>query len=136
MGVWEDALREAAARRREEVQALERQRAQAAEQVRVLAEFVDGMRRLAVQPRRHPFLVVKGDPEAGRYRASHRHKITGWDVGANVVVTPDGSVYDMKDPDREPCELRRPQIFRQPDGSSQSLTELLDQALERAEQSQ
>ncbi|GFG50405.1 hypothetical protein CQY20_06920 [Mycolicibacterium agri] len=133
MGVWEDALREAAAQRREEVQALQRQRAQAAEQARVLGEFLDGMRRLGVKPRPHPFLVLKGLPELGRYRRSHRHKIIGWEVCPNVVVTPEGEVYDLKDQDREPCDLRRPLTFPQPDGFSRSLTELLRQELARAE---
>ena len=134
MGVWEDALREAAAQRYEEVQSLARQRAEAAEQKRALVEFVDGMRRLAVRPQRQPFLVVKGIPDAGRYRASHRHKIEGWDIGADAVVTPDGSVYDMKNQDREPCDVRRPLAFSQAGDPPQALTELLRQALGRFEQ--
>ena len=129
MGVWEDALREAREQRREELRALERQRAEAAEQARALAEFVDRMRRLGVEPRPHAFLVMKGLPELGRYRRSLRHKIVGWDIGADVVVTPDGQVYDLKDQAREPCDLRRPLNFSLPDGSSRSLTELLRQAV-------
>jgi hypothetical protein len=135
MGVWEDALREAAAQRQEEVAALERQREDAAEQKRVLADFIEAMGRLGVRPQRQPFLLMKGVPELNRYRASLRHKITGWDVGANVVVTPDGSVYDMTDQDREPRDLRRPLVFTD-DGSSQTLTELLRRTrshLERGE---
>ncbi len=135
MGVWEDALREAAAQRYEEVQTLARQRAQAAEQAHALTEFVDGMRRLAVPPGRHAFLMLKGDPAAGRYRASLRHKIVGWDLGCDVVVTPEGSVYDLKDQDRQPCDVVRPLTFSGPDGMSQSLTELLRRASARAEES-
>src|SRR3569833_1999963 len=90
MGVWEDALREAAAQRYEEVQALGRERAQAAEQKRALAEFIESMQRLQIRPRRQPFLVRQGIPERERYRASLRHKIVGWDIGADAVVTPEG----------------------------------------------
>ena len=63
MGVWEEALREAAAQRFDEVQSLERQRAQVSEQVRALADFVDGMHRLEIRPQRQPFLVLKGSPD-------------------------------------------------------------------------
>lgn len=129
MGVWEDALREAREQRREELRALDRQRAEAAEQARALTEFLDGMHRQGVRPRPHAFLVMKGLPELGRYRRSLRHKIVGWDIGADVVVTPDGSVYDLKDQEREPCDLRRPLTFSLSDGSTQSLTELLHQAV-------
>lgn len=87
MGVWEDALREAAAQRFDEVQSLERQRAQVSEQVRALADFVDGMHRLEIRPQRQPFLVLKGSPDGARYRASRLHKIVGWDIGANAVVS-------------------------------------------------
>jgi hypothetical protein len=134
MGVWEDALREAAAQRYEEVQALTRERAQAAEQKRALAAFVDGMHRLRVRPRRHPFLVLKGLPDGNRYRASLRHRIVGWDIGAGAVVTPEGAVYDMRDQNREPCELRRPLSFPQSSDRPRPLTELLGEALTSATQ--
>src|SRR5690349_12176618 len=78
MGVWEDALREAAAQRYEEVQALGRERVQAAEQKRALSAFIEAMQRLQIRPQRQPFLVLKGTPERDRYRASLRHKIVGW----------------------------------------------------------
>ena len=134
MGVWEDALREAAAQRYAEVQSLQRQRAQAAEQARALTDFLDGMRRLQIRPQRQPFLVVKGPSGAERYRASRRHKIVGWDVGATAVVTPDGSVYDMTNQDKEPCDLGRPVVFAQAGDRPQPLSELLDEALSRAMQ--
>jgi hypothetical protein len=132
MGVWEDALREAAAQRLEEVQSLQRQRAQVVEQTRALADFIDGMRRLHIQPQRQPFLVLKGSPAADRYRASRRHKIVGWDIGSGAVVTPDGAVHDMKNQDREPCDLRRPQVFAPTAESPQTLSDLLREALKRA----
>ena len=134
MGVWEDALREAAAQRYDEVRALERQREDAAEQKRVLAEFIDTMNRLGVRPQRVAFLTMKGAPELNRFRASLRHKITGWDIGADAVVTPDGTVYDKKNQDREPYDLRRPLVFSG-DDSPQTLTELLRAARARVEQS-
>jgi hypothetical protein len=134
MGVWEDALREAAAQRLDEVQSLSRQRAEAAEQVRTLSDFIGGMQRLGIRPQRHPFLVLKGSPDAQRYRASHRHKIVGWDIGASAVVTPDGSVYDLKNQDKEPCDLRRPHMFGPTGDRSRSLTDLLGEALRRAMQ--
>ena len=134
MGVWEDALREAAAQRYAEVQSLQRQRAQVAEQARALADFIDGMHRLQVRPQRQPFLVSKGSPGAESYRPSRRHKIVGWDIGATAVATPDGSVYDMKTQEREPCDLRRPQAFSLTSDSPQPLSELLHEALRRAMQ--
>ncbi len=134
MGVWEDALREAAAQRYAEVQSLHRQRAQVAEQARALADFLDGMRRLQIRPQRQPFLVVKGSPGAESYRTSRRHKIVGWDVGATAVVTPDGSVYDMTNQDKEPCDLRQPVVFAQASDRPQPLSYLLDEALSRAMQ--
>lgn len=135
MGVWEDALREAAAQRYEEVQALARQREQAAEQRLALAEFLDAVRRLQVPPRRQPFLVMKGLPSAPRFRASRRHKVVGWDIGADAVVTPDGAVFDLKNQDREPCDVERPLTFPRTHDSPQTLTELLRQARARIEQS-
>jgi hypothetical protein len=135
MGVWEDALREAAAQRLEEVQSLQRQRAQVGEQARALAEFIEGMNRLQIRPRRQAFLVSKGAPGGDRYRASRLHKIEGWNVGASAVVTPDGSVYDMKNQDKEPCDLRRPQVFSVANDRSQPLSELLHEALRRANHS-
>ncbi len=135
MGVWEDALREAAAQRYEEVQALARQRAQAAEQRRALADFVDAMRRLQVPPRRQAFLVMKGVPPAVRFRASRRHNVVGWDIGADAVVTPDGAVFDLKNQDREPCDVERPLAFPRTSDCPQALTELLRQARGRVEQS-
>ena len=135
MGVWEDALKEAAAQRYAEVQTLQRQRAEVAEQARALAEFIDGMQRLQIRPQRQPFLVLKGSPGAESYRASRRHKIVGWDIGTTAVVTPDGSVYDMRNQEKEPCDLRRPQMFALTSDRSKSLTELLDEALRRARQS-
>lgn len=134
MGVWEEALREAAAQRFDEVQSLERQRAQVSEQVRALADFVDGMHRLEIRPQRQPFLVLKGSPDRARYRASRIHKIVGWDIGANAVVTPDRSVYDMTNQDKEPCDLRRPQVFALTSDRPQPLSELLREALRRATQ--
>jgi hypothetical protein len=136
MGVWEDALREAAAQRLEEVQTLARQRAEVAEQTRALSEFIDGMKRLQIRPQRQPFLVSKGSPDAESYRASRRHKIIGWDIGGSAVVTPDGSVYDMKDQDREPCDLRRPLAFPRTSDRPHPLVELLHQALRRVEEAQ
>lgn len=132
MGVWEDALREAAAQRYEEVQALARQREQVAEQARALTDFMEGMRRMQIRPQRQPFLVIKGAPGQESYRASRRHKILGWDVGATAVVTPDGSVFDMTNQDKEPCDLRRPVRFPSASDRSQLLSELLDDALSRA----
>ncbi len=134
MGVWEDALREAAAQRYAEVQSLQRQREQAAEQASVLADFIDGMRRLRVPTRRHPFLVAKPSPAGERYRASRRHKIDGWDVGAGAVVTPGGSVYDLTNQDKEPCDLQRPVVFSRNGDSPQPLSDLLREALARAAQ--
>jgi hypothetical protein len=134
MGVWEDALREAAAQRYEEVQSLQRQRAQVTEQAGALADFIDGMHRLQIRPQRQPFLVLKGSPAANRYRASRLHKVVGWDIGASAVVTPDGSVYDMKNQDKEPCDLRRPQVLSPASDRPQPLSELLHEALRRATQ--
>lgn len=134
MGVWEDALKEAAAQRYAEVQSLQRQRAEVAEQARALAEFIDGMHRLQIRPQRQPFLVLKGSAGAESHRASRRHKIVGWDIGATAVVTPDGSVYDMRNQDKEPCDLGRPQMFSLTGDRPQALTELLDEALRRATQ--
>jgi hypothetical protein len=134
MGVWEDALKEAAAQRYAEVQSLQRQRAEASEQARALADFIDGMHRLRIEPQRQPFLVLKESPSGDRYRASRRHKIVGWDIGVGAVVTPDGSVYDMKNQDKEPCDLRRPQAFSLTDDRRQPLSELLREALRRAMQ--
>jgi hypothetical protein len=134
MGVWEDALREAAAQRLEEVQSLQRQRAQVTEQARALAEFIEGMNRLQIRPQRQAFLVSKGSPGGDRYRASRLHKIVGWDIGANAVVTPDGSVYDMKNQEKEPCDLRRPQAFSSTSDGPRPLSELLREALRRATQ--
>jgi hypothetical protein len=94
MGVWEEALKEAAAQRYAEVQSLERQRAQVNEQARALSDFIDGMNRLGIRPRRQPFQVLKGSPAENRYRASRVHTTAGWDIGACAVVTPSGSVYD------------------------------------------
>ena len=133
MGVWEDALKEAAAQRYAEVQSLQLQRAQVGDQARALAEFIDGMDRLQIPPRRQRFLVFKGSPP-GKYRASRLHKIVGWDIGASAVVTPDGSVYDMKNQDQEPCDLRRPQVFSLTSDRTQSLSDLLDEALRHAMQ--
>jgi hypothetical protein len=134
MGVWEDALREAAAQRYAEVQSLQRQRAQVAEQARALADFIDGMHRLRIRPQRQPFLVLKGSPPGDGYRASRLHKIVGWDIGATAVVTPSGSVYDMRNQDKEPCDLRRPQVFSLTSDRPQPLSELLRDALSRAMQ--
>ncbi len=134
MGVWEDALREAAAQRYAEVQALERQREEVAEQGRALAEFLDAMQQLRIRPQRQPFLVSKG-PAGDSYRASRRHKIVGWDIGAGAVVTPDGSVYDMSNQDKEPCDLRRPQEFSLTSDPPTALSALLREALTRATQS-
>lgn len=134
MGVWEDALREAATQRYAEVQSLQRQRAEVAEQERALADFIDGMNRLRIRPQRQPFLMSKGSPGAESYRASRRHKIDGWDVGAGAVVTPSGSVYDMRNQHKEPCDLRRPQAFSLTSDHPQSLSELLREALRRATQ--
>ena len=111
MGVWEDALKEAAAQRYAEVQSLQRQRAQVDEHSRALSDFVDGMNRSGIRPQRQPFLVLKGSPAGTRYRASRLHTIVGWDIGANAV-SPDGSVYDMTNQDKEPCDLRRPRCSR------------------------
>lgn len=133
-GVWEDAFREAAAQRYADVQSLQRQRAQIAEQARALADFIDGMHRLQIQPQRQPFLVSKGSPGAERYHPSRRHKIVGWDIGATAVVTPDGSVYDMKNQEKEPCDLRRPQTFSPTSDGPLPLSELLREALSRATQ--
>lgn len=127
MGVWEDALREAAAQRYAEVQALQRQRVQVSEQADALANFLDGMRRLRVRPQRHPFL--KASSSGDRYRASRLHKIDGWDVGAGAVVTPDGAVYDMTNQDKAPCDLGRPVVFAQMSDRPRPLVELLRQAL-------
>jgi hypothetical protein len=134
MGVWEDALKEAAAQRYAEVQSLQLQRAQVREQARALADFIDGMHRLRIRPERQAFLVLKGSPTGDRYRASRLHKIDGWDIGANVVVTPDASVYDMRNQDKEPCDLRRPQVFSLTSDLTQPLSELLHEALRRATQ--
>jgi hypothetical protein len=136
MGVWEEALREAAALRLQEVQSLQRQRDEVAEQGRALSRFIDRMHRLQVRPQRRPFLVQKGPPTADRYRASRRHKVVGWDIGAGAVVTPDGSVYDIKDQDREPCDLRRPLAFPRASDRPQALVDLLQQALVRVEEDQ
>jgi hypothetical protein len=132
MGVWEEALKEAAAQRYAEVQTLQRQRAQVAEQTRALSDFLDGMNRLGIRPRRQPFQVLRGSPAENRYRASRLHTMVGWDIGAGAVVTPGGSVYDMRNQDKEPCDLRRPQMFSQARDRQQSLTELLREALRRA----
>jgi hypothetical protein len=59
MGVWEEALKEAAAQRYAEVQSLQRQRAQLTEQARALSDFIDGMNRLGIRPRRQPFPGVE-----------------------------------------------------------------------------
>ena len=134
MGVWEDALKEAAAQRYAEVQSLQRQRAQVDEQARALSDFIDGMNRLGIRPQRQPFLRLKGSPDRAGYRASRLHKIVGWDVGANAVVTPDRSVYDMRNQDKEPCDLRRPQVFALTSDRPQPLSELLREALRRATQ--
>ena len=134
MGVWEDALKEAAAQRYAEVQSLQRQRAQVDEQARALSDFIDGMNRLGIRPQRQPFLRLKGSPDRARYRASRLHTIVGWDVGANAVVTPDRSVYDMTNQDKEPCDLRRPQMFALTSDRPQPLSELLREALRRAMQ--
>ena len=134
MGVWEDALREAAAQRYEEVQSLQRQRVQVSEQASALADFIDGMHRLRIRPERQPFLVSKGSPAGDCYRASRLHKIVGWDIGASAVVTPEGSVYNMKNQDKEPCDLRRPQVFSATSDRPQPLSELLHEALRRATQ--
>ena len=134
MGVWEDALREAAAQRYAEVQSLQRQRAQVTEQARALAEFVEGMLRLGIRPQRQPFLVLKGSPARNCYRASRLHKIVGWDIGASAVVTPSGSVYDMRNQDKEPCDLRRPKVFSLNSDHPQPLCELLREALRRTMQ--
>ncbi len=133
MTVWEDALREAAAQRYAEVQSLQRRREEVAEQERALADFLDGMNRLRIRPQRQPFLVSKG-PAGDRYRASRLHKIIGWDLGAGAVVTPDGSVYDMRNQDKEPCDLRRPQEFSLTSDPPAPLSELLREALRRAMQ--
>ena len=134
MGVWEEALQEAAAQRYAEVQSLQRQRARVTEQARALAEFIDGMHRLRIRPQRQPFLVSKGSSDAESYRPSRRHKIVGWDIGASAVVTPDGSVYDMKNQHKEPCDLRRPQVFSPTSDRPQPLSDLLHEALRRAMQ--
>ena len=134
MGVWEDALREAAAQRYAEVQALQRQRVQVSEQAGALAEFLDGMHRLRVRPQRHPFQVLKASPAGDRYRASRLHKIDGWDVGAGAVVTPDGAVYDMTNQDKAPCDLGRPVVFTQMSDRPRPLAELLREALRCAMQ--
>jgi hypothetical protein len=132
MGVWEEALKEAAAQRYAEVQSLQRQRAQLTEQARALSDFIDGMNRLGIRPRRQPFQVLKGFPAENRYRASRLHTTVGWDIGASAVVTPSGSVYDMRNQDKEPCDLTRPQMFSLTSERRQSLTELLREALRRA----
>ena len=134
MGAWEDALKEAAAQRYAEVQSLQRQRAQVDEQARALIDFIDGMNRLGIRPQRQPFLRLKRSPDRAGYRASRLHKIVGWDVGANAVVTPDRSVYDMTNQDKEPCDLRRPQVFALTSDRPQPLSELLREALRRATQ--
>ena len=132
MGVWEDALKEAAAQRYAEVQSLQRQRAQVDEQARALSDFIDGMNRLGIRPQRQPFQVLKGSPAGNRYRASRLHTIVGWDIGASAVVTPSGSVHDMRNQDKDPCDLRRPQMFSLTNDRQQRLTELLREALRRA----
>lgn len=132
MGLWEDALGEAKAQRYAEVQSLQRQRAHVDEQARVLSEFIDGMGRLGIPPRRQPFQVLKGSPERSRYRASRWHAVVGWDIGAGAVVTPDGSVHDMRDQDREPRDLTRPQTFSLTGDRGEPLTDLLREALRRA----
>jgi hypothetical protein len=114
MGVWEEALREAAALRLQEVQSVQRQRAEVAEQGRALSRFIDRMHRLQIRPQ----------------------KVVGWDIGAGAVVTPDGSVYDMKDQDREPCDLRRSLAFPRTSDRPQALVDLLQQALGRVEEDQ
>ena len=134
MGVWEEALREAAAQRFDEVQSLQRQRAQVSEQARALSDFIDGMHRLGIRPQRQPFLVLKGSRDGARYRASRLHTIIGWDIGASAVITPDRAVYDMTNQDKEPCDLRRPQVFALTSDLSQPLSELLREALRRATQ--
>ena len=98
MGVWEDALKEAAAQRYAEVQSLQRQRAQVDEHSRALSDFIDGMNRLGIRPQRQPFLRLKGSPAGNRYRASRLHTIVGWDIGASAVVTPSGSVLRHEEP--------------------------------------
>jgi hypothetical protein len=40
----------------------------------------------------------------------------------------------MTNQDKEPCDLRRPQVFSLTSDSPQPLTELLDEALRRATQ--
>jgi hypothetical protein len=132
MGVWEDALREAAAQRYADVQAVKLQRIEAGEQTKLLADFIDGMNRLGVRPRRQPFLVLKEPVSKHQYRASRRHKIVGWDIGAGAVVTPDGLVYDMTHQDKEPRDLSRPQRFGLLGERSQSLSDLLRTALQKA----
>ena len=132
MGVWEDALKEAAALRLAEVQSLQRQREEVHEQARALEDFIDGMNRLGIRPKRQRFQVLKGSPDRNRYRASRLHTIVGWDIGASAVVTPSGSVYDMRNQDKEPCDLGRPRMFSLTDDRRQSLTELLREALRRA----
>ena len=132
MGVWEDALKEAAAQRYAEVQSLQRQRAQVDEQARALSDFIDGMNRLGIRPQRQPFQVLKRSPAGNRYRASRLHTIVGWDIGASAVVTASGSVYDMRNQDKAPCDLRRPQMFSLTNDRQQRLTELLREALRRA----
>lgn len=132
MTVWEDALREAAAQRYAEVLSLQRQRAQVSEQSRALGDFIDGMHRLRIRPQRQPFLVLKKSPAGDRYRASRLHKMVGWDIGSGAVVTPDGSVYDMTNQDKEPCDLGRPQVFALTSDRPRPLPELLREALRRA----
>jgi hypothetical protein len=78
--------------------------------------------------------VLKGSPDEERYRASRRHKIVGWDIGAGAVVTPDGAVYDMKNQAKEPCDLRRPQVFAPTSDDPQPLSDLLREALRRSTQ--
>ena len=135
MGVWEDALREARTQRLAEVQSLQHQRAQVDEQTRALGEFIDVMTRLKIRPRRQRFEVLKPSADGNRYRSASRlHAIVGWDIGEGVVVTPDGSVYDMRDQTREPLDLKRPQTFSLTADRRQSLTELLRESLRRATQ--
>jgi hypothetical protein len=133
LGVWEDAQRQAAAQRLAEVQARQCEQTVRQEQTRGVAKFIEGMRRLGIQPRREPFLKFRSPmSKAAGYYPSRRHKVLGWAIGADAVITPDGSVYDLKDSDRKPRDLRRRQQFWITNDWPESLTDLLKAALIKA----
>ena len=132
MGVWEDALKEAAAQRYAEVQSLQRQRAQVDEQARALSDFIDGMNRLGIRPQRQPFLVLKGSPDRDplpRVALTHNR----W-LGHRSKRGRHAQWVGLRheEPGQGPCDLRRPQMFSLTNDRQQRLTELLREALRRA----